>query len=76
MFIQTLYILTTCFALLLNGYTEAMSCPCLLYCSLCQVVHSLLVFDVIDHLVERFAEKDIELLLVILKSRFEQLVPL
>ena len=30
----------------------------------------MLVFDVIDHLVERFAEKDIELLLVILKSRF------
>ncbi|KAI0224685.1 Nucleolar MIF4G domain-containing protein 1 [Lamellibrachia satsuma] len=33
-----------------------------------KVVHSLLLFDVIDRLVDNFAEKDIELLLVILKN--------
>ena len=35
-----------------------------------QVIHSLLIFDILRKLIESFAEKDIELILLVLRSKY------
>ena len=44
-------------------------CVCMRVCVVSQVAHSSLIFDLIRHLLERFQDKDVTLLLLLLRSQ-------